>query len=103
MPGQEAERLLADIQDFTRATLLPAMKAITDEASVDWHELMSYPALGSTGEAPIERLACALTDTVLPVKLSFGTEAGHFASRGVPSIVCGPGNMDVAHKPDELC
>ncbi len=101
MPGQEAERLLYDIQEFTATTLLPAMKAITEEAAVDWHELMSYPALGSDGEAPIERLACALTDTVLPVKLSFGTEAGYFASRGVPSIVCGPGHMNVAHKPDE--
>ena len=101
MPGQEAERLLGDIQEFVATTLLPAMEGVAEEAAVDWHELMSYPALGSDGEAPIERLACALTDTVLPVKLSFGTEAGHFASRGVPSIVCGPGHMIVAHKPDE--
>ena len=49
----------------------------------------------------IERLACTLTETVLPVKLAFGTEAGHFAKRGVPAIVCGPGHMNVAHKPDE--
>ncbi|MGI9499366.1 MAG: acetylornithine deacetylase [Geminicoccaceae bacterium] len=101
LPGQNAEQLLTDIQDFAMATLLPAMKAITDEAAIDWEELMSYPALGSDGSARIERLACTLTDTVLPVKLSFGTEAGHFASRGVPAIVCGPGHMDVAHKPDE--
>ncbi|MDH3660538.1 MAG: acetylornithine deacetylase [Alphaproteobacteria bacterium] len=101
MPGQDAERLLADVQDFAATTLLPAMKAIADEATIDWQELMSYPALGSDGSAEIERLASALTGTVLPTKLSFGTEAGHFASRGIPSIVCGPGHMDVAHKPDE--
>ncbi|MEM8950823.1 MAG: acetylornithine deacetylase [Pseudomonadota bacterium] len=101
LPGQEPERLLADIQAFTATTLLPAMKAVTEEASVDWQELMSYPALGNTDEPQIERLACALTDTVVPAKLSFGTEAGHFAVRGVPSIVCGPGSISVAHKPDE--
>ncbi|MGI9510703.1 MAG: acetylornithine deacetylase [Geminicoccaceae bacterium] len=101
LPGQDAESLLAEIQTFATTTLLPAMSAISKEASIEWHELMSYPALGSDGDAPLERLASALTDTVLPVKLSFGTEAGHFASRGVPSIVCGPGHMDVAHKPDE--
>jgi acetylornithine deacetylase len=101
LPGQEAARLLADIQDFAETTLLPAMKAIADEASIDWHELMSYPALGSDIAQPIERLACELTSTVTPVKLSYGTEAGHFASRGVPSIVCGPGHMNVAHKPNE--
>lgn len=101
LPGQEAERLLADIQEFAESTLLPAMKAIADEATIDWYELMSYPALGGEGSARIERFACALTDTVVPVKLSYGTEAGFFASRGMPSIVCGPGNMNVAHKPDE--
>ncbi|MGI9488587.1 MAG: acetylornithine deacetylase [Geminicoccaceae bacterium] len=101
MPGQDAERLLSDVQEFVATTLIPGMNAIAEEAAVDWHELMSYPALGSDSEAPIERIACALTDTVLPVKLSFGTEAGYFASRGVPSIVCGPGHMIVAHKPDE--
>ncbi len=101
LPGQEAKRLLADIQEFAETTLIPAMKQITDEASIDWHELMSYPALGRDVASPIERLACELTGTVTPVKLSFGTEAGHFASRGVPAIVCGPGHMNVAHKPDE--
>ncbi|MEM7041274.1 MAG: acetylornithine deacetylase [Pseudomonadota bacterium] len=101
MPGQDAERLFAEVHEFSMKELLPAMKAVADEAAIEWHELMSYPALGSDGDAPIERLACSLTDTVVPAKLSFGTEAGHFAKRGVPSIVCGPGHMIVAHKPDE--
>lgn len=101
LPGQHADSLLAEIQSFAETTLLPAMQAVAEEATIEWHELMSYPALGSDGRGRIERLACALTDTVLPTKLSFGTEAGHFASRGVPAIVCGPGHMTVAHKPDE--
>jgi acetylornithine deacetylase len=101
MPGQEAEQLLSETQEFAERTLIPAMKSIAEEASIDWHELMSYPALGRDVASSIERLACTLTDTVTPVKLSFGTEAGHFASRGVPAIVCGPGHMNVAHKPDE--
>ena len=101
MPGQRGESLISDVRHFASEALLPAMRAVASEAAIDWEELMSYPALGSNGRASIERLACALTDTDLPVKLSFGTEAGYFASRGVPAIVCGPGHMDVAHKPDE--
>lgn len=101
MPGQEGEFLLSEVQEFVSRALLPAMKAVAEETTVDWHELMSYPALGGDGNASIERLACSLTDTVLPVKLAFGTEAGHFSSRGVPAIVCGPGHMEVAHKPNE--
>jgi acetylornithine deacetylase len=101
LPGQEAAALFGDVNDFVEKNLLPAMASIADEASIDWEELMSYPALAVEPDNAIERLACTLTETVLPVKLAFGTEAGHFAKRGVPAIVCGPGHMNVAHKPDE--
>jgi acetylornithine deacetylase len=36
------------------------------------------------------------------MKLAFGTEGGLFTSRlGVPVVVCGPGSITRAHKPDE--
>ena len=34
--------------------------------------------------------------------MSFGTEAGLFEEIGIPSVVCGPGYIDQAHKPDEF-
>jgi acetylornithine deacetylase len=35
-------------------------------------------------------------------KVAFGTEGGLFSTRlAVPTVVCGPGDIDVAHKPDE--
>lgn len=101
LPGQEAKALLNNVQEFAIRTLLPQMKSIAPEASIEWQELMSYPALGSDQCPDIERLGADLTSTTVPRKLSFGTEAGHFAKRGIPSIVCGPGFIDVAHKPDE--
>jgi acetylornithine deacetylase len=101
LPGQEAKALLAAVQDFADRTLLPGMRGIAPEATIEWEELMSYPALGRDRISEIERLGCALTSTDEPRKLAFGTEAGHFAKRGIPSIVCGPGDIAVAHKPDE--
>ena len=36
-------------------------------------------------------------------KVAFGTEASVIAERGrIPSVVCGPGHIDQAHKPDEF-
>ena len=35
-------------------------------------------------------------------KVSFGTEAGHYQGAGVPTVVCGPGDIGHAHKPDEF-
>jgi acetylornithine deacetylase len=34
--------------------------------------------------------------------VGFGTEGGLFSgSLGIPSVVCGPGSIEQAHKPDE--
>ena len=36
-----------------------------------------------------------------PGRVSFGTEAGILQEVGVPTVVCGPGRIAVAHQPDE--
>jgi acetylornithine deacetylase len=35
-------------------------------------------------------------------KVAFGTEAGRFDAAGIPAVVCGPGAIAQAHKPDEF-
>jgi acetylornithine deacetylase len=34
-------------------------------------------------------------------RVSFGTEAGMLQEVGIPTVVCGPGQIRVAHQPDE--
>ena len=34
--------------------------------------------------------------------MPFATEAGQFQVRGFPTVLCGPGNVDQAHQPDEF-
>ena len=34
--------------------------------------------------------------------MAYGTEAGLFHNAGVPTVVCGPGSIEQAHKPDEF-
>jgi acetylornithine deacetylase len=101
LPGQDPDALFARIRDWAEATLLADMQALSPDAGIEWQELMSYPGLGGAGTATIEKLCARLTGTEAPVKLAFGTEAGHFAARGIPAVVCGPGDIGVAHKPDE--
>jgi acetylornithine deacetylase len=101
LPGQDPDELFARIRNWAAASLLPAMRAVAPAAAIEWQELMSYPGLGSAVTAPIEQMCSRLTATARPIKLAFGTEAGHFAARGIPAVVCGPGDIDVAHKADE--
>ena len=35
--------------------------------------------------------------------VAYGTEAGHFQNYGIPAVICGPGSIDQAHRPDEYC
>ena len=65
----------------------------------DWEILV--PGLAPQAGSAAERLGLDLTGTGTTTTASFGTEAGHFAAAGIPTIVCGPGSIDQAHQPDE--
>ena len=73
------------------------------EARIDVEVFNAYPALDTSPEEPVVKLAQGLMDTDEFIKLAFGTEGGLFQSRlGIPTVVCGPGSMDQGHKPDEF-
>lgn len=47
------------------------------------------------------RLLSDLVENPETLAVSFGTEAGLYQKAGIPAVVCGPGNIEVAHRPDE--
>ena len=59
------------------------------------------PALAAEPGSAAETLALRLTRSNRTIAVSFATEAGHFQAAGIPTVVCGPGSIDQAHKPDE--
>jgi len=62
-----------------------------------------YPALDTPPNAEVVELAAELTGHREPIKVGYGSEAGLFSGRlGIPTVVCGPGSIDQAHKPDEF-
>jgi acetylornithine deacetylase len=62
-----------------------------------------YPALDTPPHAEVAELAGELTGHREPIKVGYGSEAGLFSGQlGIPTVVCGPGSIDQAHKPDEF-
>jgi len=62
-----------------------------------------YPALDTPPDSEVAELAAALTGNRERIKVGFGSEAGLFSGRlGIPTVVCGPGSIDQAHRPDEF-
>ena len=62
----------------------------------------AYPGLSTSAESPATAFARHLLGQAPTTKVSFGTEAGLFATRlGLETVIIGPGNMDQGHQPDE--
>ncbi|WP_144576598.1 acetylornithine deacetylase [Agrobacterium sp. DE0009] len=68
---------------------------------VQWAPMSDYPALSLAADAPLVNLMEQLTDAPCIDAVSYGTEAGLFQAAGIDAIICGPGDIGRAHKPDE--
>ncbi|MXQ14217.1 acetylornithine deacetylase [Microvirga makkahensis] len=66
-----------------------------------WHELSAYPALSLAADSPLAGLMMELTGKETLSAVSYGTEAGLYQQAGIEAIICGPGDIGRAHRPDE--
>ena len=97
-PQQVQERIGAYVQ----RELLPSMQREFAGARVEIDKLAAAPGLDASEQAAITQLVRALTGDESVRKVAYGTEAGLFQGIGIPTVVCGPGSIEQAHKPDEF-
>ncbi len=69
---------------------------------VTWQALSSYPALATAHNSSLASLLSQLTGQAPLNAVSYGTEAGLFQQAGIDAIICGPGEIGRAHRPDEF-
>jgi acetylornithine deacetylase len=101
LPTLNPDLVFARIEKYARETLLPKMQKEHASAAIEFSKIASAPGLDASEQAAITQLVRALTENQEKRKVAYGTEAGLFALAGVPSIVCGPGNIEQAHKANE--
>ena len=65
-------------------------------------EISAAPSLSTPTDHEATQFAAALSGANGTIKVAFGTEGGLFAAAGIPTVICGPGSIDQAHKPDEF-
>jgi acetylornithine deacetylase len=71
-------------------------------ADIDIEVINEYPGLDTPEHSDIVDLVAGLTGDRQCIKVGFGSEGGLFSQRlKIPTVVCGPGSIDQAHKPDE--
>lgn len=102
LPGDDPEALRREFEAHLRTVIEPEMHAVDPRSGFTLEKLSEMPALTTGPEAGITALAQELSGRSDIAKVSFGTEAAHFQVAGVPTVVCGPGSIREAHKPDEF-
>jgi len=102
VPGKPPEEFIEQIQAYISEHLEPRMQRAHPQAGVSLELTGSIPGLSPDEQSSIAQLTQSLLRPRPSAKVSYGTEAGFFQQSGIPSIVCGPGSIEQAHKPDEF-
>ncbi|MEE7506456.1 acetylornithine deacetylase [Methylobacterium mesophilicum] len=69
---------------------------------IDTLEEVDIPGLAPEPGSAAERLCLRLAGRNHTVAVPYATEAGRFQAAGLPTVVCGPGDIAQAHQPDEF-
>jgi len=102
LPGRDPMSVITRAKELTDTTILPKYRAGAPDAAIETTVLTSYPGLALDPDSPAVALARELTGANAVDTVAYGTEAGLFQHAGIPAVVCGPGSIDQAHKPDEF-
>lgn len=78
------------------------MKAIHPDAFISLEYSYNVPGLKPEVNGTAEGWVRKLTGDNAQHVVSYGTEAGQFQEEGYSSIICGPGDIDQAHKANEF-
>ncbi len=90
------------MEAFVERDLLPKMRAVYPQADISTETLGEVVGLEPMSENAARDLVSGLLGANSAGVVPFGTEAGMFQQMGIDVIVCGPGSIAQAHKPDEF-
>ena len=100
-PGDQPEDWQARIMTKV-AEIEAGMKSIHPDARIEVIERFAGPGLFTEPGGTAETLVRQLTGDNARHVVSYGTEAGYFQKHGFDAVVCGPGDIEQAHQPDEF-
>jgi acetylornithine deacetylase len=102
LPGQDADAIFARVSAMADA-LLAEMREIHPASKITFEKVYDYPSHAIDAGASAVKVMTALLGSNRLAKVAYGTEAGLLQEGlNVPTVICGPGDIAVAHKPDEF-
>ncbi len=102
-PVQQADAAYVkdELHRYCAQSLIPAMQAVHPDAGIETEVIGEVDGLEPMDDNEARDLVMELTGANGADVVPFGTEAGIFQGLGMSVVVCGPGSIEQAHKPDE--
>lgn len=102
LPQVKPNSILDKITAYIQQEILPMMHKEQAHTKIDVDNIAAAPAFESDTSAAINHVVDALTQEKKIHKVAYATEAGLFQLADIPTIVCGPGSIEQAHRPNEF-
>ena len=101
VPGHDADAEFARFQQYVADNIESWMHPSDPTTGFSYERVGYLPGMGLADDHDLTNLVKQITGSNSTGKVSYGTEGGIYEEAGIPSIVCGPGAIQQAHKPDE--
>jgi acetylornithine deacetylase len=101
LPQLKPDTLYQEIRRYAEV-LAAEMRGIDPSAGIDLQWVSQTVGLAAAESDAIVQWAMQLSRNPTVGKVSYGTEAGLFQKMGVPTVICGPGDIAEAHRPNEF-
>jgi acetylornithine deacetylase len=101
LPQASPDALYQEIRRYAEA-LGAEMRSIDPSSGIDLQWVSQTVGLAASETDAIVQWAMQLSRNKTVGKVSYGTEAGLFQKMGVPTVICGPGDIAEAHRPNEF-
>ncbi len=102
LPGDDPWEVQRRAEAYIAELLLPRMKARHPAADITMKRRSFVPGLLPQENEEAAKLALQWTGGNRTYAVPYGTEAGIFRGHGIPTVICGPGDIAQAHQPNEF-
>jgi acetylornithine deacetylase len=102
LPGDDYTEVQRRAEAYVAELLLPKMRAKHPDANIVLKRRSFVPGLLPQENEEAAKLALQWTGGNRTYAVPYGTEAGIFRGHGIPTVICGPGDISQAHQPNEF-
>lgn len=101
IPGDSPYRHLERMKAQIAETIEPAMKAVHPACGFTYEIGLEMPGMALPADHALATEVKHVVGSNSAGKVAYGTEGGFYENAGIPTIICGPGDIAQAHQPDE--